>query len=103
MQSIKQIFRFLSNKYIVSIAGFAVVMLLTDHDNLFEQYKRKKELNELLAKKQYYEQEIEKTKKNLLDLQNNADAIEKYARENYMMKRDNEDVFLFQPEAPVKK
>jgi cell division protein FtsB len=51
-------------------------------------------LNELLESKKYYQQQIEQTKKNLADLQNNAAALEKYAREKYLLKRDNEDVFV---------
>ena len=45
-------------------------------------------------KKAYYEQEIEKTKKELNDLQNNPAAIEKYARERYLMKKEGEDIFI---------
>jgi len=56
--------------------------------------QRKQELKELQAKKQYYQNEIEMTQKELEDLSNNPAAIEKYAREHFQMKRDNEDIFL---------
>ena len=69
-------------------------MLFTDHNNIFEQMDRKRELKELQTKKAYYENEIEKTKKELADLSNNSAALEKYAREKYLMKRDSEDVFV---------
>ncbi|QEC67600.1 septum formation initiator family protein [Panacibacter ginsenosidivorans] len=82
------------NKYLIAISAFTVIVLFFDHNNLFEQIDRKQELKELQAKKQYYQDEIEKTKKELADLSNNPAAIEKYAREHYQMKRDNEDVFM---------
>ena len=78
---------------------FGVIILFTDHNNLFEQHDRKQELKELQAKKEYYQQEIDKTKKELADLSSNPAALEKYAREKFYMKRDNEDVFLV--EAPA--
>lgn len=55
---------------------------------------RKSELNDLQDKKKYYEEEIARTKKELSDLNNNPAAIEKYAREHFQMKRNNEDVFM---------
>ncbi|HEY6978968.1 MAG TPA: septum formation initiator family protein [Chitinophagaceae bacterium] len=76
------------------MAIFAVIILFTDHNNLFEQWNRKQELKELQAKKAYYQEEIQKTKRKLADLSNNAAALEKFAREKFYMKRDNEDVFV---------
>ena len=92
------------NKYLIAVTAFIVILLFLDHNNLFEQIDRKQELKELQAKKQYYQDEIEKTKKELADLSNNPAAIEKYAREHYQMKRDNEDVFIVEnPNDPLKK
>jgi len=94
MQTVKKIFSILSNKYVIALAIFAVVILFTDHNNLFEQWDRRQELKELQAKKAYYQQEIEKTKRKLADLSNNTAALEKFAREKFYMKRDNEDLFV---------
>ena len=94
MQKARKIFSILSNKYLIAIVLFGVIILFTDHNNLFEQHDSKLELKELQAKKEYYLQEIDKTKKELADLSNNPAALEKYAREKFYMKRDNEDVFL---------
>jgi len=94
MQAAKKIFSILSNKYVIALAIFAVIILFTDHNNLFEQWDRKQELKKLQIKKAYYEGEIEKTKKKLADLNNNSAALEKFAREKFYMKKDNEDVFV---------
>lgn len=86
-------FVFISNKYIVTLLAFVVFMLFIDHNDLFLQYERKQELTELKKSKAYYEDLISKTQMELNALQNNADAIEKYAREKFYMKRENEDVY----------
>jgi cell division protein DivIC len=94
MQRVRKVFSILSNKYLIALVVFGVIMLFTDHNNIFEQMDRKQELKELQTKKVYYQQEIEKTKKELADLSNNSAALEKYAREKFLMKRDSEDVFV---------
>jgi cell division protein DivIC len=94
MDKVKNIITFFRNKYILTLTVFAVVMLFIDHNDIFNQLERKKQLNDLLASKKFYQQQIDQTKKNLSDLQNNSAALEKYAREKYLLKRDNEDLFV---------
>jgi cell division protein FtsB len=89
--SIIKIFR---NKYVIALAAFTVLMLFVDHNDIFVQLDRRKQLDALLASKQFYEKQIEQTRKNLSDLQNNSAALEKYAREKFYLKRDNEDLFV---------
>ena len=72
-------------------------MLFFDRNDVFTQIERKSELNELKQSKQYFEKQIAENRKFSKDLQFNASAIEKYAREKYLMKRENEDLFLIQP------
>jgi len=93
MSKAAKIFRIVANKYIIAIAVFAVLMLYVDRNNIFEQIQRRHQLNELLASKKFYQDEIEKTKKNLSGLKDDA-ALEKYARETYLMKKSNEDLFI---------
>ena len=94
MQSIANVFNFFRNKYILALTVFAVLMLFIDHNDIFNQLDRKKQLNDLLASKKFYQQQIDQTKKNLADLQNNSAALEKYAREKFLLKKDNEDIFV---------
>jgi len=94
MHTIKSIFRIISNKYFIAVTVFAVLMLFVDRNDIFVQRQRKKQLDDLLASKKFYEAEIEKTKKSLSGLSDNSSSLEKYARENYLMKKDNEDIFI---------
>lgn len=93
----------LTNKYLVVTAFFIVWMLFFDQRDYFQQRERQAELNKLEAKKRYYVEEIEKTRKQLQDLQNNPAALEKFAREHYLMKRDGEDIFIIEDSADLKK
>jgi cell division protein FtsB len=52
------------------------------------------ELNELKQKKKYYLEEIEKTRKDVKMMKTNPSWKEKVAREQYLMKKDNEDIYL---------
>ncbi len=94
MKHAKQTFKIVTNKYVIAFSVFAVMMFFFDDNNLFVQLDRKRQLNELLTNKKYYEEKINTTKQELTHLQSNAAAIEKFVRENYMMKMDNEDVFI---------
>ena len=103
MPNTKDIIRIFRNKYIIALAAFIVLMLFIDHNDIFMQMDRQRQLNDLLASKRFYEQKIEQTKKNLADLQNNSAALEKYAREKFLLKRDNEDLFVVVPAETQKK
>ena len=87
----------LQNKFLLSTTAFVVWMLFFDRNDVFTQVQRRSELNELKQSKTYFEKQIAENRKFSKDLQFNASAIEKYAREKYLMKRDNEDLFIIQP------
>lgn len=99
----KKIATILTNKYLVASLFFIVWMLFFDQRDYFQQRERQAELNKLEAKKRYYVEEIEKTRKQLQDLQNNPAALEKFARERYLMKREGEDIFIIEDSADLKK
>ena len=94
MSTLSQILRLFKNKYLLALIAFTILLLFIDHNDIFVQINRKKQLNELLVSKQFYENEIAKTKKQLSELQNNPIALEKYAREKFFMKKSNEDLFI---------
>lgn len=99
----KKISSILFNKYLLAGGFFIVWMLFFDQRDFFYVREQKLKLKELENKKKYYEQEIAKTKKELTDLQNNPSALEKFARERYLMKRDGEDIFIIEDSTSVKK
>lgn len=89
---------FLRNKYLLASLAFTVWMLFFDKDDVFMQAKRRNELRQIEANKEYFRQQIAEDRKLSEELKNNPAAIEKIAREQYKMKRDDEDLFIIRPE-----
>lgn len=69
-------------------------MFFIDRNDLPTQWKRVKELTTLQQSEKAMDKQISDTKQELELLKTNPSTLEKYAREKYMMKRDNEDLFI---------
>ena len=85
---------FLKNKYLLSITFFVVWMLFFNEKDFISEYKRKTKFAALQKSEQKLSEIIKETKLELGQLKTNAQTIEKYAREKYLMKKDNEDLFI---------
>lgn len=90
--------RFLRNFYGASIAVFAVWMLFFDSNDVFTQYKARKKLRDLQAEKAYYLEKIEEVRKDREELFGNPRQIERFAREDFLMKKKTEDVYILKEE-----
>jgi cell division protein FtsB len=95
-------FNILRNKYLISGIAFLAWMLFFDRNDLMSQYEYRRQLNKLEAEKQFYTSESEKALQDLNELSTNRSKLEKFAREKYLMKKDNEDVFVIIKEEPKK-
>ncbi|MEY5034267.1 MAG: hypothetical protein RL447_645 [Bacteroidota bacterium] len=91
----------LKNKFLLTGVAFGIILLFFDRNDLFTQIDRAQELNNLEKSKKYYREETEKQRKELEALKNDPAALEKYAREKYLMKRDDEDLFLIPEKKPA--
>ena len=89
-----------TNKYLFSFLFLIVWVLFFDENDSITQKGRLNDLSILNKKKNYYKSEIEIAKQELSDIQNNDDALEKFARERYMMKKDGEDIFIIENPQP---
>lgn len=90
----KKIIKFLKNKFVITTLAFLIWMTAVDRNSFIVQYKLRRELNDLRQKKEYYISEIEKDKNALHDITTNVKTLEKFGREKYLMKKDNEDIFM---------
>ncbi|NEU09878.1 septum formation initiator family protein [Flavihumibacter sp. R14] len=90
----------LRNKYFLSATAFVAWMLFFDRNDLMSQYDYRTEVNKLQAEKEFYIKETEKAERDLDELSTNKDKLEKFAREKYLMKKENEDVFVIIKEEP---
>ena len=92
----KEVLRKLNNRYVYATVLFLVVFLLIDQFNLFKQIRLHRSLKDQKQQIEYYEKEVSQSKKYLHDLQNDTATMEKVAREQYLMKRDNEVIYLIE-------
>lgn len=91
----------LKNKYLLAGVAFAFILIFLDRNDLFTQLDRAKELRNLEKSKQYYQQETSNQRKEIEALKKDPAALEKFAREKYRMKRDDEDLFLVPEKKPL--
>ncbi len=84
----------LRNKYF--LAGFIFLLWISifDQNNLLDRRKLLNEIKQLDKDREYFKDQIEKDAARLLELKTNDDNLEKFAREQYLMHRENEDVFV---------
>ena len=84
----------LKNKYIIASLLFLVWMMFFDPKDLSVITGRISKLNDLQKSEKHLVKQISDTRNELSLLKTSAQTIEKYAREKYYMKKDNEDLFL---------
>jgi cell division protein FtsB len=98
----KKLLELLRNKYFLAIVAFAVWMLFFDKNDMLSQYEYRTAVNKLQQEKDFYTKETADVKKDLAELDSNLNTAEKFAREKYFMKKDNEDVFVIVKSDSVK-
>ena len=82
------------NKYwLVTIIFLAVTFIIGD-SNLFNRYKYDIKIRSLENEINHYKKEIEDNKKKIEKLQTDKIGLEQYAREEYLMKKEDEDIFI---------
>lgn len=91
MDTVKKI---LSNKYALTALFFVVWVITLESTNVFKLYEYRSKINNYQDEIDLYQGKIEQTKKDIEDLKE-PELLEKFAREEYFMKKDNEDIFIF--------
>jgi cell division protein FtsB len=87
-------FRFITNKFVITAAAFAVWMIFFDENSWSVQHQRQQQLKATEENIAYLQKEIASAEKRYKSLTSDAKTLERYAREKYRMKRDNEDVYV---------
>ena len=86
--------RLIKNKYFLTTIGIVVWLLCFDKNDVFTQRDLIQKLNKLQSDRDYYIAEIQNNKNDIKELETNKESLEKFAREKYLMKKDNEDVYV---------
>lgn len=82
------------NKYLIAFAAFIIWIVFFDDNNLIQHKKNIKELALLEEQVDFYKHKIEADKRKLYELQTNNENLEKFAREQFFMKRADEDIYV---------
>ncbi len=90
--------RLLKDKYFIVFLAFFTWMLFFDNNDIISQIQLRLKLSEYTNKKEYYQQKIAEVKQEQKELLTNQASLEKFAREKYMMKKDDEDLYVIVPE-----
>ncbi len=88
------ILKLIKNKYFLTTIGIIVWLLFFDKNDVFSQAELITKLNKLKTDRDYYITEIQNNKMAIEDLRTNKKSLEKFARERYLMKKDNEDIYV---------
>ena len=96
LMSFREILRKLNNRYVYATLLFLIVILFIDQFNLFDQFKLNRSLKDKKQQIEYYEKLVPESKAYLEALQTDTATMEKVAREQYLMKRDNEVIYLIE-------
>jgi cell division protein FtsB len=84
----------LRNKYLLASLLFVLWILFFDSNNLIARYRELRNLNKLRADMEYYRNRIEEDNRKLHELRMDSRNLEKYAREQYRMKKADEDLYI---------
>lgn len=85
--------RYLKNKYILTIVIVGVYTLFLDDADVFTIVRQRIKLSKLQAEKEQFETKLIETQEVLSKL-NSLEALERFAREEKMFKKDDEDIFV---------
>ena len=100
--AIRRLIDLFKNKFFIVTVAFIVWMLFFDRNDLVSQYEYHQQVNSLKEERDFYQKETDKVNKDLDELTSNPQKLEKFAREKYLMKKSNEDVFVIVKEKAQK-
>ena len=84
------------HKYMITVLIFIVVIGFLDETSLIQRVKHRSEISELNSEIEKYRKQYEEDTEKLKELTTNPEALEKIAREKYLMKKPDEDIFVFE-------
>jgi len=90
----KRLVDLLKNKFFLVTIAFIAWLLFLDKNDLYSQYTKHNQVVELQKQRDFLVKQTAQVTKDLDELTSNREKLEKFAREKYLMKKDNEDVFV---------
>lgn len=91
---LRPLFRKFTNKYTISGLIFLVWIAFFDKNSIVDKMQLRSQISTLEKEQTYYQNKIEEDNRKIKELLSSPDNLEKFAREQYFMKNDNEDIFV---------
>ena len=82
------------NKYLIALVLFILIILFFDDNNLIERFSLLNDKQELESQIDFYDKEIQESNRKYKELTKDSKLLEKFAREEYFMKKDKEDIYI---------
>jgi len=95
--------RYIHNWFFYTGLLFVIWMIFFDKNNMVEQSKLNSTLNDMELREKFYKDEIAKTTREISAYETDTALLQKFAREKYYMKKDNEEVFVIVRDTVVAK
>lgn len=86
--------RFILNKYVVVLLGFAFFMTFVSNRSLVNRFRRSEEIDSLTALKDSIRTQIDNTEQRIQSITSSKDSLERFAREKYFMHTKDEEVYI---------
>ncbi len=88
----------ISNKFFLAFVFFMIWLVFIDQNNLIDRFQLQSRINKLEQQKERYLIEIEQNNRKMEELQSNTENLEKFGREEYLMKKKDEVLFIVEEE-----
>lgn len=86
------------HKYLITVVAFVAIIGFLDKNSFIQRVKYQREISLLKGEIEKYRSDYEENTRKLNELNSNPEAIEQIAREKYLMKKPNEDIYVFDTE-----
>ncbi|MBP3715013.1 MAG: septum formation initiator family protein [Phocaeicola sp.] len=97
MSKLKSVWNFIcQHKYLITIVIFLVIIVFLDENNLINRFQHKNEIRVMKSEIEEYRKQFNEDTERLKELTDNPEGLEKIAREKYLMKKPNEDIFILE-------
>ncbi|MBU3010296.1 septum formation initiator family protein [Polaribacter vadi] len=89
------VFKILTNIFVIILVPFIIWMIFFDENSYLVHRKFDKEIDDLESTISFYEEKIAKDKETIKKLEDSLE-LERFAREKYLMKKENEDIYIIE-------
>ncbi|MGI9593815.1 MAG: FtsB family cell division protein [Patiriisocius sp.] len=94
-------FSILTNKYVIFTLLFLIWMFFFDANNYFFHKELSDDIKALQESKEFYKKEIKKDRI-FINKMKDSSEMERFAREKYYLKKENEDIFIIEHQDSIK-